>query len=179
MASRWRSTPRPGSWVRPQWLTGTLAGLLDTAHRLGDAGDVNPELRPARWLRTTVRTEISQAARRSVAEHVDQLPFIFEGWTRSVSGARTCPACLGLANGVVLPASTPMAIHPGCDCMPVPVTRIARDGPMPVTGTEIVDNLDDEQRDAYGPYAEHLGDLDSLRGWIGPWITTRKPGAAA
>jgi hypothetical protein len=50
------------------------------------------------------------------------------GWTRRTSGA-PCRYCLGLADGSVLPDSTPMARHKGCTCSAVPVIRQREDRP--------------------------------------------------
>lgn len=41
-------------------------------------------------------------------------------WTRA-TGADPCPLCTSLDDGTTLPASVPMATHPGCSCVQQPV----------------------------------------------------------
>jgi hypothetical protein len=43
------------------------------------------------------------------------------GWTRQTGGS-SCQVCADLADGTVLPPSVPIWSHPGCSCVPQPVS---------------------------------------------------------
>lgn len=48
------------------------------------------------------------------------------GWTRSLNGAKSCPACTSLADGSVLSPNTHFWRHVGCDCTATPVADPGR-----------------------------------------------------
>ncbi len=54
------------------------------------------------------------AVRDSLQKLYDKQPEVV-GWRRAIKG--TCDICMGAADGSVLPAGTPLDIHPNCECV--------------------------------------------------------------
>lgn len=87
----------------------TIVGLLDAA------GDPLPRL--ARLTVGEALHGLQDGVRRAYSEHG------VTGYTRGLS-ASACELCRWLyKGGHVYPSSKPMHKHPGCTCVPIPVTR--------------------------------------------------------
>lgn len=74
-----------------------------------------------RQARRIAAHEVAEAGRRALVDAMHQTPDVI-GWTRSLNGP-ACPICTALADGTVLPTTTPMTDHPGCGCTPRPVLK--------------------------------------------------------
>jgi hypothetical protein len=66
------------------------------------------------------------AVRDSLQKLYDKQPEIV-GWKRAVKG--TCDICMGAADGSVLPAGTPLEIHPSCECVSEAVVKVPTRAP--------------------------------------------------
>jgi hypothetical protein len=102
------------------------------------------------------RNEVIAAGRDAVVvvtaelERRGQVVVRWSGWIRGVA-AGACPACTSLARGEVLSWSTPMAEHPACRCVQIPVVRDLPDRHPVPRSRELFDALDPHRQDVlYG-----------------------------
>lgn len=114
-----RAVPTLGLVPAASTQAGTAKAVRTTLTRL--AGDADEAAR-LRRVRRTARGRTVQAAGAYYDVGLRGQPEV-AGWRRGVS-ASACDLCRWLERGGhVFPAPQPMRRHPGCSCVPIPVTR--------------------------------------------------------
>lgn len=118
-----------GERVRRAMIQGLTLGMnpRDVARmvrREADAKGTNPQRNPAiiRRLNTAARTEIFRAYRESTRATYQANSRVVKGWRHAAKrDSSTCIVCWA-RHGKVFPLNVPMATHPNCRCVMLPVT---------------------------------------------------------